>query len=231
MAKRGKKYNKIATKYKSDKKYPLKKAIEQAKKASYSSFEGSLELHLNIKLPKDKNPKSIKGSYSLPHTTTTKDIKVAVFTDSKSEEIAKKAGADLTNLKQLMKDVQAGKIDFDVAIATPDVMAKISVLGRQLGPKGLMPNPKVGTVTTLDKLADTITEYKKGKQTFKCDGQGNIHVFVGKINQEEKELLENIKTVIDEVSSTIGKNAEQLIQSAYLSPTMGVSIKTDVFSE
>lgn len=231
MSKRGKNYKTVAKKYKTDEKLSLSKAIDLVKKSSYSKFEGSLELHLNIKLPKDKNPKSIKGSYSLPHATATKNVKIAVFTDPKNEQIAKDAGADLTNLEQLIKDVQTGKIEFDVAIATPDAMPKISILGRQLGPKGLMPNPKVGTVTTPDKLADTISEYKKGKQTFKCDGQGNVHVSVGKLEQSNEELVENIKAVVNVVASTIGKGAEQLIQSAYLAPTMGISVKTDVFSE
>lgn len=231
MAKRGKKYTQTAKKLKTNERLSLQDAIERAKKASYSNFDGSLELHLNIKLPKDKNPRSIKGSYSLPHSVSKKSVKIAVFTDPKNEEIAQKAGADITNLDQLIKDVKEGKIEFDVAIATPDVMPKISVLGRQLGPKGLMPNPKLGTVTTTEKLADTIAEYKKGKQTFKCDEQGNVHVFIGKLSQPTEELKENIKAVIDVVSSTIGKAADQLIKSAYLAPTMGISIPTDVLSE
>ena len=145
--KRGKIYKKLTKNLDRTFSYSLKDGVKKAKELSYSKFVGSLEIHVDLKLPKDKDPKSLKGAVSLPHATSTKDVKVAVFCTPEKEDEAKKAGADLVGMEAIMKDVKDGKIEFDVAIATPSVMPKIAVLGKELGPKGLIPNLKSGTVT------------------------------------------------------------------------------------
>ena len=221
--KRGKKYKNSIKNYDSKEVFNLKEGIEQVKKLSYSKFNGTLELHADIIVPKDKDPKSIKGAYTLPHSTGNTDIKIAVFCTPELEKDAKEAGADIVGLDKLIKDVKAGKIDFDIAIASPSVMPKIAVLGRELGPKGLMPNPKNGTVT--DDFANTIKEYKQGKMTFTCDESGVIHLNAGKLDMSTEELIENVEACIKAIEDTVGKNYAQAIKKLHLAPTMGASVK------
>lgn len=221
--KRGKNYKKTIKNFDRDTTYSLKDGVKKAKELSYSKFVGALEIHVDLKLPKDKDPKSLKGGVSLPHSTNTKEVKIAVFCTPDKEEEAKKAGADIVGMEKIMKDVKDGKIEFDVAIATPDVMPKIAVLGKELGPKGLMPNPKNGTVT--EEITSAVGEYKKGKQTFACDVSGVVHMSVGKLDQEDDKLIENIHTAILAISDVVGKTPELMIDRMHLSPTMGHSVK------
>ena len=223
--KRGKNYKKITKNLDRSKIYSLDEGIKKVKELSYSKFTGSLEAHIDINVQKDKDPKSIKGSVSLPHSTATKSVKIAVFATPDKDEEAKKAGADFVGLEKLMKDVKDGKIEFDVAIATPSVMPQIAVLGKELGPKGLMPNPKVGTVT--DDVASVIEEYKKGKQTFICDASGVIHMSVGKLDMEDEKLIENLHEMVNAVEGAVGKGYAQAIKKMHLTPTMGPSIKVN----
>jgi large subunit ribosomal protein L1 len=221
--KRGKNYKKLTKNLDRTVSYSLKDGVKKAKELSYSKFVGSLEIHVDLKLPKDKDPKSLKGAVSLPHATSTKDVKVAVFCTPEKEDEAKKAGADLVGMEAIMKDVKDGKIEFDVAIATPSVMPKIAVLGKELGPKGLMPNPKSGTVT--DDIAEAVSEYKKGKQTFACDPSGVVHMSVGKIDLEDEKLIENIHVAVQAIADVIGKTPELAIERMHIAPTMGPSVK------
>jgi large subunit ribosomal protein L1 len=222
--KRGKKYEKTVKDLDKTKTYSLEEGIEKVKQLSYSKFTGSLELHADIKLPKDKDPKSIKGSLSLPHSDgrDSGNTKVAVFTKDKQEE-AKKAGADFFDFDKLVKDVKVGNIEFDVAIATPSVMSEIAILGKELGPRGLMPNPKLGTVT--EDIATAVAEYKKGKQTFACDASGVIHMKVGKLDMDTKELVENVHEAIKAIEVAVGRSYDQIISKIHLAPTMGHSVK------
>lgn len=221
--KRGKKYTAKRKGLDRSQTYSLVDGVKKAKELSYSKFVGSLELHMDIKVPKDTDAKSIKGSVSLPHSTDNKDVKIAVFTTPERDEEAKKAGADVVGLDKLIKDVKAGKIEFDIAIATPSVMPQIAILGKELGPKGLMPNPKIGTVT--DDIEKTVSEYKKGKQTFVCDASGVIHMSVGKLDLDEEKILENIETAIKAIEETVGRSYSQVINKLHLAPTMGPSVK------
>ena len=221
--KRGKNYKKTVKGLDSNAIYTLKDGVQKAKGLSYSKFVGSLELHVDLKLPKDKDAKSLKGAVSLPNSTNTKEVKIAVFCTPEKEEEAKKAGADVVGLDNIIKDVKAGKIDFDVAIATPDIMAKIAIIGKELGPKGLMPNPKNGTVT--DDITSAVSEYKKGKQTFVCDASGVVHMSVGKLDQEDEKLIENINVAVLAISEVVGKSPELMIEKMHLSPTMGHSVR------
>jgi large subunit ribosomal protein L1 len=226
--KRGKKYEKSVKDLNKSKTYSLEEGIKKAKELSYSKFVGSLELHADIKVPKDKDPKSIKGSLSLPHSDGSADVKIAVFTKDKQDE-AKKAGADFFDFDKLVKDVKAGNVEFDVAIATPTVMSEIAILGKELGPRGLMPNPKVGTVT--EDVATVVEEYKKGKQTFACDLSGVIHMKVGKLDMEAEELIENVHEAVKSIEAAVGRNYEQAINKLHLAPTMGHSVKVNYTRE
>lgn len=223
--KRGKNYKKTVKNLDRNKTYSLSEGVKKIKELSYSKFVGTLELHLDIKVPKDKDPKSLKGAVSLPNSANTKDIKIAVFCNPDQEKIAKDAGADFVGLDSLIKDIKDNGANFDVAIATPSVMPKIAILGKELGPKGLMPNPKNGTVT--EDIASAIQEYKKGKQTFACDPSGVIHMNVGKLDLEDEKLIENIDAAILAVADMLKKSYEQFIQKTHLSPTMGPSIKIE----
>lgn len=227
--KRGKIYKKLTKNLDRTVSYSLKDGVKKAKELSYSKFVGSLEIHVDLKLPKDKDPKSLKGAVSLPHATSTKDVKVAVFCTPEKEDEAKKAGADFVGMEAIMKDVKEGKIEFDVAIATPSVMPKIAVLGKELGPKGLMPNPKNGTVT--DDIAEVVSEYKKGKQTFACDPSGVVHMSVGKIDLEDEKLIENIHVAVQAIADIVGKTPELAIERMHLAPTMGPSVKVTYSKE
>jgi large subunit ribosomal protein L1 len=222
MARRGKKYKQIREK-RDTKEYSLEDAIKKVKPLSYSKFTGSLELHIAITLPKDMDAKSVKGAVALPHSSGESSTRVYVFTSPDGAAKAKKAGADAAGLEDLIKEVQSGKINFDVAIATPDAMPKIAVLGKELGPKGLMPNPKTGTVT--EDIEKTVAEYKKGKQTFATDEQGGIHVSVGSLDMEDEKLIENIKTVFTAVETAVGKQFAAVVRKLHLAPTMGPSVK------
>lgn len=223
MAKRGKKYKNIISK-KPVETLALDKAIEEVKKLSYSSFDGTIEFHFAIKVPTDVDPKSIKASFSLP-TPLGKEVKIAVFTTPENDDVAKTAGADLVGLDELTKAVKAGKFEFDVAIATPDVMPKIAALGKELGPRGLMPNPKTGTVTDVANLEATIKEYKAGKLNVAADESGVVHLAVGKVNIEDDKIAENVITAMNAFSESLGKQLPQLTKSTYLAPTMGPSVR------
>lgn len=223
--KRGKKYKNIIKDLDRSVSYSVDSAVKEAKKLSYSTFTGSLEVHVDVKIPKDRDPKSIKGAVSLPHSSGTKSVRVAVFCTPDMEEKAKAAGADLVGMDKLVADVKAGKIDFDVAIATPSVMPKIAVIGKELGPKGLMPNPKSGTVT--EDIVKAVEEYKKGKQTFACDTSGVIHFNAGKLDMDDSELIENVHACVIALEDTFGKLYNQIIEGMHLAPTMGPSLKIE----
>jgi large subunit ribosomal protein L1 len=226
---RGKRYKDSIKNYDPRKVYNLENGIEKVKELSYSNFTGTLELHADIIVPKDRDPKSIKGAYTLPHSSGEVDTKVAVFCPPELEDEAKEAGADIVGLEKLTKDIKAGNIDFDVAIATPSVMPQIAALGRELGPRGLMPNPKSGTVT--DDLADTIKAYKAGKQAFACDESGVIHMRAGKLDMDTNDLMENVEACIKAITETLNKPYEQAIRRLHLAPTMGASVKISYSKE
>lgn len=223
--KRGKKYTKVVKNLDRTVAYTVDSAVKEAKKTSYSSFVGTLEVHFDIKVPKDRDPKSIKGALALPHSSGTKNVKVAVFTTPDMDKVAKEAGADIVGLDSLIKDIKAGKIEFDVAIATPSVMPKIAILGKELGPKGLMPSPKNGTVT--EDIEKAVSEYKKGKQTFACDTSGVIHMSAGKLDMDDVKLVENVHACVVALEEVIGKGYAQACDGMHLAPTMGPSFKIE----
>jgi large subunit ribosomal protein L1 len=227
MAKRGKKYTAMMEQFKVGE-YPLSEAVEKAKKHSYSSFPGTISVHFAMTLPKDKETKSIKGTVSLPHPISTADTRVIVFCKEDRAEEAKKAGAIEAGLEELVKKVQEGWSDFDVALATPDVMGEIAVLGKELGPKGLMPNPKTGTL--VEDPAKAVEEFRKGKTKFICDEGGVVHVAVGKIDTDTGAVEENVRYTLQTIADTIGKPVQSLAKSITLSPTMGPGVTVAIES-
>lgn len=229
MAHTGKKYAAILKTFE-DKPYPLAEAVKKVKSVSFSKFPGSIELHVSLTLPKEKEAKSVKGTLSLPHPVSMKETRVVVFCEDKDAENVKKLGAIEAGLDDLVKKIKGGWMDFDVALASPTVMAKIAVLGKELGPKGLMPNPKTGTLT--NDFEKAIAEFKKGKTKWACDVSGGVHVVVGKVDTDDEKIVENIQSALNTIADTIGKPLSTMLKTITLSPTMGpgVKVKTEGLS-
>ncbi|MBL7155798.1 MAG: 50S ribosomal protein L1 [Candidatus Omnitrophica bacterium] len=208
------------------KRYKMEEAVDILKKVPKAKFDETVELSIKLSLnPKDAS-QLVRGTALLPHGTG-KNIKVLVFCKSEDQEKAKDAGADFVGSDELIKKVSGGWCEFDVAIATTVMMREIARLGRILGPRGLMPNPKTGTVT--DDVAKTVKEVKAGKIEFKMDKQGGIHLGVGKLSFAKEALSENIKKIIDAIfSSNPNMNKPQAVKSIALATTMGPGLKLDV---
>ena len=225
MTKRTKEFQKIVDE---NKEYILHEAIEILKKAPKTKFDQTVELSLKINIDQKETPVSVRGTVSLPHGTG-KTLKVAVFCKGEHEKKAKEAGADFVGADDLIKKVSGGWCDFDVAMATPDMMREVGKLGKILGPRGLMPNPKTGTVT--QDVEKAITEVKKGKIEFRMDKQSNIHAIIGKLSFETSALLENgteLIKAIEDTRPTAVKGA--FIKSISASSTMGPGLKLDLLN-
>lgn len=221
--KRSKKYREVEKLIDKSREYTLDEALGLLPKVSISSFDSSIEIHIKLRL-KDKQKKlSIKGSARLPHQIG-KTAKIAVITTPEHEDKAK--SADIVGGEELIKKIQDGWIDFDVLIATPEIMPKIAVLGKVLGPKGKMPNPKNGTVTT--NVSKAIESYKKGKTDFKADKQGGIHRKIATLKMDTKKIKENIVTFLEAVFQEVKNLNTVPFKSVTLAPSMGPGIKLDV---
>jgi large subunit ribosomal protein L1 len=212
--------------YDKSKRYSLEEAVEVLKKAPKAKFDETFELSMNLALnPKDAS-QVVRGTALLPHGTG-RNVRVLVFCKTEDEERAKKAGADFAGSDELVKKVQDGWCDFDVAIATTVMMREIARLGRVLGPRGLMPNPKTGTVT--DDIEKTVKEVKAGKIEFKMDKQGGIHAGVGKASFSNEALCENTRKLIDAIlSSNPNLSKPQTVKSIALSTTMGPGLRLTI---
>ena len=207
--------------------YTLKDAIAILKSAPKLKFDETVEIAAKLTVdPKQSQTAAIRGTVALPHGTGRK-VRVAVFCKGEEERKARDAGADYVGAEELIAKVQGGWVDFDVAISTPDMMKDMAKLGKVLGPRGLMPNPKAGTVTI--DTAKTIKEVKAGKIEFKMDKQAGVHAPVGKISFTEEALLENAKTLIDAVMSSNQHGIKgHHVKAIFLSSTMGPGIKLDL---
>jgi large subunit ribosomal protein L1 len=220
MANRGKKYTEKAKKIEKTL-YSIDDAIKIAKRNDYTSFDSSIDLHLSLKLPAGKEPKSVKGTMSLPNPVKQEDVKVVVFCAEEDTDKALKAGAIEAGLDKLIKKIQDGWTDFDIAIAVPSVMPQIAILGKELGPKGLMPNPKTGTLR--EDFDKAIEEFQKGKSQWACDEGAVVHLAVGNKKMEDKKIIDNIVSAVNDIAKTVGRQVSTLVKTAYLSPTMGPS--------
>lgn len=228
MAKHGKKYNEATNLIDQDKEYNPQDAIALAKKASYTKFDETVEMHLHMGLDPRYADQQVRGVASLPHGLG-KTVKVLVFTQGEALKAAENAGADYVGGDDMVKKIEDGWLDFDVAIATPDVMNKVSKLGKILGRRGLMPNPKSGTVVPPQDLPRAINDARKGRVDFRLDKTAVIHVPLGKVSFDDNKLLDNMATLIETVVKAKPSGAKgQYVKSATLTTSMGPGIKLDL---
>ena len=217
----------LKTKVDSTKVYSLDEAIALVKATSTVKFDASVEFHARLGIDPKKSDQLIRATVVLPHGTG-KTKRIAAFVGPNDEKAAKDAGADLVLGEEEIKEIKTtGKIDFDIAVATPEMMPKLAVAARVLGPKGLMPNPKTDTV---DKnVAKMIEALKKGKAAFKNDDQANIHQLIGKVSFDNAKLKENIETFLEALKRAKPSGSKgTYIKTAFLTSAMGPSIKISV---
>jgi len=228
MAKHGKKYEEAAKLVDGNRFYDPKEAIELARKASYANFDETVELHLHMNLDPRHADQQVRGVVLLPHGLG-KRVKVLVFTQGEAVRAAEEAGADHVGGDDLVQRIEEGWLDFDVAIATPDVMGKVSKLGKTLGRRGLMPNPKSGTIVPPQDLPRVIGDARKGRVEFRMDRTAIIHLPVGKLSFDDDKLLENLATVVETIMKARPSGAKgQYVRSASLTTSMGPGIKLDL---
>ena len=223
---RGKNYKNEVSKIEKGKLYTKEEAIKLVKEVSNTKFDATVEVAMNLNLNVKKADQQLRGSMVLPHGTG-KTKKVLVIAKGEAASEAKKAGADFVGEQDMIdKIANENWFDYDVIVATPDMMASLGKIGRVLGPKGLMPNPKTGTVTMTP--AKAVEDIKKGMVSYKTDSYGNVHTIIGKVSFDEKKLLENL----DYVYNTINKSKPTVVKGKYIenitiSSTMGPGIKLD----
>lgn len=223
-----KRYKEIKSQVDPKKTYSPEEAIELVKKTATVKFDSSVEVHVRLGIDPKKGEQMVRGTVSLPHGTG-KTKKVAVFTSSpEKEKEAKEAGADLVGGEELIaKIVSTGKCDFDIAVATPDMMPKMAKAAKVLGPKGLMPSPKNDTVTA--KIKETVAALRKGKVAFKNDDTGNVHQIVGKTSFTSAQLLENFAALMDSLRRAKPSTSKgTYLISVTLTSTMGPAVKVQL---
>jgi large subunit ribosomal protein L1 len=219
----GKKFRAAKEKVEAGKEYELAEALKLAQSTSTVKFDATVEMHLNLGVDPKQADQMVRGTVTLP-AGTGKTLKIAIFANEEKQKEAKAAGADIVGNDKLLADIEAGKINFDVIIATPDMMAQLAKVAKVLGPKGLMPNPKSGTVTA--NVASAVKEMKLGKVEFRIDKQGIIHQPIGKVSFKEADLLSNAKTLISAIlkAKPTGAKGTYLLAIA-VSSSMGPGIK------
>jgi large subunit ribosomal protein L1 len=230
VAKHGKKYQEASKLMDSSKAYSPEEAIDLAKKTAYAKFDETVELHLKMGVDPRSADQQVRGVILLPNGLGKK-TRVLVFTQGEGVRLAQEAGADYAGADELIKQIEDGWLDFDVSVATPDLMPKVAKLGRILGRRGLMPNPKSGTVVQPQDLARVIGEARKGRTEFRLDRTAIIHFPIGKISFDKDKLLENLAAAIDAIVRAKPSGAKgQYIKSAFLSTAMGPGFKLDITS-
>lgn len=226
LAKRGKKYEDAIKLIDREQQYSVEEALELVKKTATASFDETVEVALRLGVDPKKNDQQIRGAVVLPHGTG-KTKRVLVFAKGEKAQEAEAAGADFVGEEELVTKVQGGWLDFDVVVATPDMMAQVGRLGKILGPKGMMPNPKTGTVTM--DIAKAVEEIKAGKIEYRLDKAGNIHAPLGKVSFETSQLVDNFNTIVDAiVKAKPAATKGQFMKNVTVSSTMGPGIKVDV---
>ena len=225
MASHGKKYRAARTAIDREKLYSPAEAVQLLKSLDTSKFDETVEVHFHLGLNVRHAEQQLRGTISLPHGTG-REQRVAVFAEGEKAKEAEEAGADVVGAADLAKKVEEGFTDFDVAIATPDLMGQVGRLGRVLGPRGLMPNPKTGTVTF--DVGKAVREAKAGKQEYRTDRGANVHVAVGKESFDVRALLENYAALLDEILRAKPAAAKgRYIRQVTLATTMSPGIKID----
>jgi large subunit ribosomal protein L1 len=225
MGNRGKKYLEARSKVDRDKRFELEEGVKLLLETTYAKFDEGVDLAVRLGVDPKKPDQMVRGTAVLPHGTGRK-VRVLVFAKGQKEKEALDAGADIVGAEDLIDKISKGWLEFDKAIATPDIMGQVSKLGKVLGPRGLMPNPKVGTVTF--DIERAIKEIKAGKVEFKVEKAGVVHVPVGKVSFGLNRLLENIKTLLDVILRAKPPTSKGIyLRSIALSTTMGPGIKID----
>ena len=226
MPAQGKRYTDAARKFDRTHLYSADEAVELVRRLSTARFDETVELAVRLGVDPRRADQIVRGTVALP-AGTGKDVRVAVFATGAGAEEAREAGADFVGSDDLVAKVQdEGFVAFDIAIATPDMMAKVGRLGRVLGPRGLMPNPKTGTVTT--EVGRAVAEFKAGRVEYRTDKVGNVHVPVGKVSFDGAKLAENVRAVMEEVNRAKPAAAKgRYVQSVTLCSTMGPGVRVD----
>jgi large subunit ribosomal protein L1 len=230
MTVHGKKYNAAVAVLEKDKTYTTAEAIEYAKKAAFAAFDETVEVHLRMGLNPRSADQQVRGVALLPHGLG-KQIRVLVFAQGPAGKTAMDAGADFVGADDVVKQIEEGWLEFDTAMATPDMMPKVAKLGKILGRKGLMPNPKSGTVVQADDLPRAIADARKGRVEYRRDRTAIIHLAIGKISFDSQKLVENFMAVMDAIVKAKPSGAKgQYIKSITLTTTMGPGFKLDLRS-
>jgi len=229
MSKHGKKYMAALAKVELEKSYSPSEAVALVKETSTTKFDSTVELHLNMGLDPRQADQLVRDVVVLPHGLG-KSVRVLVFAEGEGAAQAREAGADaVADDDETLNKIQAGWTDFDVAISTPEMMGKVGKLGRVLGPRGLMPNPKAGTVVPGNDLGRAVKEAKAGRVEFRLDKTANIHCPIGKVSFGEKELFENLATLMEAIKRAKPPAAKgNYIKHVTLTTTMGPGIKIDL---
>jgi large subunit ribosomal protein L1 len=228
MAKHGKKYLAALAEVDINKEYTPSEALALVKKTSFTKFDATVEVHMRMGLDPRQADQQVRDVVILPHGLG-KSVRVLVFAQGDGAANARAAGADaVADDDETLNKIQNGWLDFDVAIATPDMMGKVGKLGRVLGPRGLMPNPKAGTVVSADDMARAVNEAKAGRVEFRLDKTANIHVQIGKVSFDEQKLLENFATFMDAIKKARPSAAKgNYIRRITVTSSMGPGIKID----
>jgi large subunit ribosomal protein L1 len=225
MAKHGKKYVAASAKVDRTALHTGPEAIALVKELASAKFDETVELAVRLGVDPRKADQMVRGTVALPSGTGT-DVRIAVFAAGDAAAAAREAGAEFVGAEDLIAQVEGGMLDFDVAISTPDLMPQVGKLGRALGPRGLMPNPKTGTVTT--DVGKAVADFKGGKVEYRTDRQGNVHVPVGKISFELAALSANLRAVLDELERAKPASAKgRYMKRITVSSTMGPGVKVD----
>lgn len=228
MTKHGKKYAEALKMVDRNKTYSPEEAIAIVKKAVFAKFDETVELHLRMGVDPQDATQQVRGVALLPYGLG-KQVRVLVFAQGEAARAAEAAGADAVGGDDMVKKIEDGWLEFDTAIATPDMMGKVGKLGKILGRKGLMPNPKSGTVVAVEDIPRAIDEARRGRVEFKLDRQAIIHVVLGKVSFEEEKLLANLTALIEAVMKAKPSGAKgQYVKTASLTTTMGPGIRLDL---
>jgi len=227
MAKHGKKYQEAASKVNRDQLYSPAEAIKLVQETSFAKFDETVELHMRLGIDPRHADQQVRGVVLLPHGLG-KTVRILVFAEGEDARIAEEAGADHAGGDELIAQIQNGWLEFDVAIAVPSMMGKVGRLGRVLGPRGLMPNPKAGTIAPAEDIPRLIEEARQGRVEFRVDKTANLHIPIGKVSFPAEKLLDNLTAVMDTVRRAKPATAKgQYVKKITLTSTMGPGVRLD----
>ncbi len=227
MAKHGKRYNAVRSKIDRSRTYAPDEAMNLVRELATANFDETIEVHINTGVDPRHADQQVRGVVTLPHGTG-RQVRILVFAGPDGASLAEQAGADYVGGEDLAKKIQEGWLDFDVVLATPDMMRVVGKLGRILGPRGLMPSPKAGTIVQPDDLPRVIEETRKGRVEFRVDKTANIHVPIGKASFEPEKLLENLAALMEAIMAAKPSSIKgAYIRRVTVAPTMGPGVRID----